>query len=49
MKEVGGWKASEEEKVRRIDQASHAEKGDEVVCSGLVIVTFCMVVLMRVS
>ena len=49
LKKVGGWKTSQEEKVRRVDQASYAEKGDEVVHSGLVIVTFCMVVLMRVS
>ena len=31
VKEVEGWEAVWEEKVRRVVQASHAERGDRVV------------------
>ena len=47
VKEVGGWKAGWEERVQRVVEASHAEKGDGVVGSDLfVIVTLRRVVLM---
>jgi len=48
VKEVGGWKAGWEERVRRVVQVSHGEKGDGVVGSGLVILMLCRVALMGV-
>jgi len=45
VREVGGWKTGWEERVRRVVEASHAEKGDGVVRSNLVIITLCRVVL----
>jgi len=47
-KEVGGWKTGWEEEVRRF-VPSHAEKGDGVVRSVLVIVTLCRVALIGTS
>ena len=48
VEEVGAWKASWEGKLRRVVQASHAEKGDGVVRFGLVIVTVSKVALVGV-
>jgi len=48
VKEVGGWKAGWEERVRRVVEASHTEKGDGVVRSDLVIATLRGLVLMGV-
>ena len=48
VKEVGGWKASWEEEVERVAQASRAERRDWAVRSGLIIVERCRVALMGV-
>jgi len=38
VKEVGGWRAGWEERVRRVVEASHAEKGDGVVRSDIFVI-----------
>jgi len=48
VKEVGGCKVGLEGDVRRVVHWSHAEKGDRVVRSGLVIVTLSGMGLMGV-
>ena len=45
VKEVRGWKTDREEKAWMVVKAGHVEKGDSMVHSGLVIVTFCLVAL----
>ena len=48
-KDAGGWKTGWEHKVRRVVQASHAEKGDGVVRSSPATVTVCTVALPGLS
>jgi len=48
VKEIGGRKAGREEEVRRVVQASYAERRGGVVRSGLIIVALCRVVLIGV-